>query len=224
MTKTSRGVAGLLLLAALLGGLAVTVAYGFSVEYADTAATALETAIRTVGDWWFTIAIVAVPAALAALLRRTTRVVLAAVLVVGLTVLGVGAGAVLGAQEKYERYPATPNCTAELDRGPAMPVTQAAQRAYESIEHPAPFSGGGSSGVDGCSSQLMVRDDDPTDHYRSALPGAGWKIVSDTDLMLRAEHDDEAFELTQDEFGDWTVWIGPRDLASPDTHNGRVGA
>ena len=222
--RTSRGAVALLLAAAALGGLTVLVAYGFATEYADTSAPAAETAVRSIGDWWFAVAVTAVPALVAAVVRRTPAVLVAGGVVVALTLLGVGAGAVLGAQQKYERYPATPNCTDEFDGGPAMAVTQAAQRAYESIEHPAPFSGGGSSGEVGCASELMVRgEEDPADHYRTALRDAGWTVTVDTDVVLRAEQREQAFELAQDAGGAWTVWIGPRALEAPSDQDGRVG-
>jgi hypothetical protein len=219
------GVIAALLGAVALGGLTVTVGYGFATEYGDTGAPALEVAWRTVQSWSIGVGLTAAVAVGAALSARGSRpVALAAAAVVAGTALGLAAGGVLGTEAKYARYPTVPNCTDEFDGGPAMPVTRAAQRELEGLHHPAPFSGGGSSGVDGCSSELMMRDgEDPGPHYRTALPDAGWTVVTDTDEVLVAEKADQAFELALDDVGSWTVWVGPKGRSAPDLEEGQAG-
>ena len=214
-----------LVLAVMLGGLTVTIGYGFTVEYGDTSAPALEAAWHTVRDWAFGVGLTAAVALGAALSARRLRwVTVVALGVVAGTVLGLAVAGVVGTAAKYARYPDVPNCTDEFDGGPAMPVTRAAQRGFEAIEHPAPFSGGGSSGVDGCSSELMLRDgQDAGPHYRTALPADGWTIVTDTDEVLRAEKAGQAFELTLDDVGSSTVWIGPEGLGRRVLEDGQVG-
>ena len=91
-------------------------------------------------------------------------------------------GAAVGVEQKLGRYPASPHCTAEFTTGPAVPVVRAAQAAFEELDHPGPFGGGGSSGVDGCSSEVMVADGvDPRPAYRRTLAAHGWAIESDAE-------------------------------------------
>ena len=117
-------------------------------------------------------------------LRATSEVTspatVTSVVVVGATLVAVPGGAVLGVRQKFDRYPDLPSCTAGFRAGPALPVVRAAQAGFAELDHPGPFSGGGSSGVDGCSSQLMVdaRVDVPA-VYRQTLIEAGWRIGHD---------------------------------------------
>ena len=197
-----------------------------SVEYADTGAPALVTAWDSVRAWFVGIPLTGVVALGAALTARGSQrqAALVAAGLVAATVLGTAVAGVVGARVKYDRYPATPDCTDQFDGGPAMPVTRASQQAFEELDHPAPFSGGGSSGIDGCSSELMVRDgEDPTRHYRAALAAQGWTVVTDNDALLRAEKHGQAFDLTVDDVGMWTVWIGPEGLQQRSLEDGQVG-
>jgi hypothetical protein len=214
----------LLVLAAVFGGLTVSVAYGFALEYGDTGAGRWRSAIDGLRWWWFGVAVVAVLALGAVRLDSRSVPVrsAAAVLVLG-TLVATGAGAAVGVEQKLARYPATPHCTAELTSGPAVPVVRAAQAAYEELDHPGPFSGGGSSGVDGCSSEVMVADGvDPRPAYRRTLAVHGWAIESDGDDRLRAVRGQEAFELSATD-GMWTVWIGPARLDEQRLDEGEVG-
>jgi hypothetical protein len=220
----SRSALVLLVLAAVFGGLTVSVAYGFALEYGDTGAGWWGSAMDALRWWWFGVAIVAV-LALGALRLASPSVLVrsaAAVLVLG-TLVGTGVGAAVGVEQKLGRYPATPDCTAELTSGPAVPVVRAAQAAYEELDHPGPFSGGGSSGVDGCSSEVMVDDGfDPRPAYRRTLASHGWTIESDSADRLRAVRDQESFELSSTD-GRWIVWIGPAGLAERPLDEGEVG-
>ncbi|CAA9366497.1 MAG: hypothetical protein AVDCRST_MAG34-2992 [uncultured Nocardioidaceae bacterium] len=231
-TVPSTGRAGLgaalaLITGAVLTTMLITLVYGLTMEYGDTGQPAAETAIGAVGDWAPGIAIAAVPVLIALLLaRRTPRqrmITVASCVVAGLLVAGVPAAAMLGAHEKYQRYPAAPVCTDGFSAGPAVPVTRAAQTAFERISHPAPFGGGGSSGVDGCATQLMARHDvDVRAHYQGTLPAEGWRVVTDDVEMLRAVRGRQTFELTQDG-STWWVWIGPSDSSGAGLGEGVVG-
>jgi hypothetical protein len=214
---------GLLAAAAALGSGTVLLAHGLAAEYADTGAPSLAVARSAVGDWWVPLAVVGVLAAGAGLSARAAGVWAAAAALLAVAVVGVGAGAAVGAAQKYARYPVVPDCVGEFDGGPAQPVVEAAQRGFEEIDHPGPFSGGGSSGVDGCSTQLMVRPGvEPVEHYLEALPAAGWRVVADTGRTLRAVDDGRAFELEADGDG-WWVWIGPRARRDRPAGEGLVG-
>jgi hypothetical protein len=213
----------LLVLAVVVGALTVSVAYGFALEYGDTGTGRWRSALDGLRWWWFGVAIVAVLAAGAVLLSRGSLPLrsAAAVLVAG-TLAGTGVGAAIGTEQKLDRYPATPGCTAELTSGPAVPVVRAAESAFEELDHPGPFTGGGSSGIDGCSSELVVRDGtDPRPAYRRSLAEHGWTVERDDD-RLRAVRDGQALELTRSD-GAWTVWIGPAHLEERPLGDGEVG-
>jgi hypothetical protein len=214
----------LLVLATLFCALTVTVAYGFAVEYGDTAAGRWQSAIDGVRWWWFGVAIVAVLTLGALRLASGSLVVRSAtvVLVLG-SLVGTGAGAAIGTEQKLSRYPAVPRCTAEFTSGPAVLVVRSAQAAFEELDHPAPFSGGGSSGVDGCSSEVMVADGvDPRPAYRRTLAAHGWRLESDRSGRLRAVRGRQAFELSPTD-GMWIVWIGPDRLDEQPLDEGEVG-
>lgn len=214
--STSRrgGAVALLLAAGILGGLAVTVAYGVSAEYGDTAEATWSIASGAVLSWSPALLLVALVGALAsAVARRALVMVLAAILVV-VTGSGVAGGSVLGVQAKYDMYEATPGCAGDTDAGPltgpAAPVLRRAEAEFAAIDHPGPFTGGGRAGVNGCESGLVLRDGvDPATAYRDALPEAGWDVVADDAGSLQAEKGNVGFRLRHREDG-WVVWIGPR--------------
>jgi hypothetical protein len=217
------GVTAALALALVVAGLTVTVGYGFATEYADASARPLEAAWWTVRSWSLGIVLAATVAFGAALSVRSRAVTVVAVVLVGGTVVTLGVAGVLGATAKYDRYPVVPDCIGEFDAGPALRVVRAAQRAFEELDHPAPFSGGGRSGGDGCSSELMVRDEEsPVPGYRAGLSANGWDVVTDTGPLVRAKRDGEAFELFRGEGGAWTVWIGPSRLGERAAGDGQV--
>jgi hypothetical protein len=214
-----------LVLAAALGGLTVMVATGLAAEYGDTSASQAEVAWTSLRSWALGLVLTAAVAGAGAWLARGSRLVagVAAGIVV-VTCVGVPVGSVLGVQQKLERYGAVPDCTDGFSRGPAVPATEAAQEGFESLDHPGVFAGGGSAGVDGCSTQLMTRGGvDVREHYRGLLPQAGWVITSDTDGMLRATKDSQAFEVTSPGVGTWEIWIGPSELERQPLDEGQVG-
>ncbi|MBE4719009.1 hypothetical protein [Pseudarthrobacter sp. AB1] len=64
------------------------------------------------------------------------------------------------------------------------------QRAFDSIEHIGYFSGGGMSGVGGCTRGFVLSGDvDVLQRYRAALPAAGWEVVEDDGRHLPAQLD-----------------------------------
>lgn len=225
--RLARSAVALLVLATLLGGLTVSVAYGFALEYGDTGMNRWQTALEGLRWWWFGVAIVAVLAFGALRLAWGSLLVRSAAvgLVLG-TIVGTGAGAAIGAEQKLRRLPETPSCTDEFTSGPAVPVVRAAQSAFEQLDHPGPFTGGGSSGVDGCSSELVIPDGaDPRPAYRLSLAEHRWAVERDAGGVLRAVRDGQAFELSGGAggAGGWTVWIGPANLEERLLEEGEVG-
>jgi hypothetical protein len=198
------------------------VAYGFALEYGDTGAGWWQSALDGLRWWWFGVAVVAVLAAGALRVAWSSVAVrsVAAVLVAG-ALVGTAVGSAVGTEQKHARLPGTPNCTSEFTSGPAVPVVRAAEAAFEELDHPGPFTGGGSSGVDGCSSQLVLPDGtDPRPAYRATLPDHGWTVERD-DAVLRAVRGGQAFELSSGE-GRWTVWIGPARAGERRLDDGEV--
>lgn len=222
--RSVRAATALLVLALLFGALTVSVAYGFALEYGDSGAGRWRGAVDGLRWWWFGVAIVAVLGFGALRLARGSMLVRStAIGLVLCTFAGTGVGAAIGVEQKHARHPRTPSCTDELVSGPAVPVVRAAQAAYEELDHPGPFSGGGSSGVDGCSSGLVVRDGtDPRPAYRDSLAESGWTVQTGSDEVLRAVRGGQAFELSRSA-GGWEVWIGPADLEEALLAEGEVG-
>ena len=218
----------MILLCGLTGALLVSIAFGFSAEYADTGADAFTLAASTLRDWAMFLVVpgaFAVAALAAARRHARLRVTAVTALVLTFTTAGIAGGGVLGAAAKYERYPTVPSCTDEFTGGPAYPVVHAAQDAYDELAHPGPFSGGENTGLGGCESQLMVRGDvDPVEAYRTELADTGWRVTDGASgESLRAVRDSQAFELTRGNHGDWWVWIGPRDPSRRQLDEGQVG-
>ena len=217
----------LLVLSAGVAWLVVTVSYGLALEYGDIAATQMDIAAKSFRDWGFGIVVVvglaggAVVAARRSRGRRTIRVIAAVVVVV--TVVGVPAGAVLGVQQKFHGYPDLPSCAGGFGTSPAAPVVAAAQARFVELDHPGRFSGGGSAGVDGCLTQLAVRQDvDVPAAYRSTLVATGWRIGQDDPDLVTATRDGQAFEASRDRDGSWWVWIGPKGLHTQPSQPGEV--
>lgn len=217
----------LLLATATLASLVVSVSYGLALEYGDTTATAAQATARSFRDWGLGILLVTGLSAWAIAAARGSRgrraISVTAALAAALTLVGVPAGAVVGAQQKFARYPDLPSCTDGFRTGPAVPVVRAAQAGFSELDHPGPFSGGGSSGIDGCSSQLMVHDHvDVPAAYRSTLVGNGWRISHDGQRLVAATKKGQDFEAARDRGGSWWVWIGPAGLEAQPTRPGEV--
>ena len=153
----------LLLLTIVLAVLVVDISYGLALEYGDTDAPGARIALQSLRDWGIGIVLVVGFASWVVAAARRSRgrkaMSVTAAMAVVVTLVGVPYGAVLGVQEKLEAYPDLPSCTDGFRAGPAVPIVRAAQAGFAELDHPGPFSGGGSSGIDGCSTQLMVPED-----------------------------------------------------------------
>jgi hypothetical protein len=221
------GAVVLLALTAALAFLVVNVSYGVALEYGDTAAADARIAARSFRDWGGGIVLVigfagwVVAAGRRSRGRRAMTVTAAVAVVVAL--IGVPAGAVLGVHQKFDRYADLPSCTDEFRSGPAVPVVRAAQDGFAGLDHPGPFSGGGSSGIDGCSTQLMVPEHvDVLIFYRDRLIDSGWRISHVERNLVAARKDGQEFEASRDQDGSWWVWIGPAGRHSHPTEPGEV--
>ena len=116
-----------------------------------------------------------------------------------------------------------PSCTDGFRTGPAVPVDRAAQAGFAERDHPGPFSGGGLSGVEGCSTQLMLDDHvDVRALYRGTLVDNGWRISHDKPDLVAATKNGQGFEASRDRDDSWWVWIGPAGLQSEPTQPGEV--
>lgn len=196
--------------------LVVSVSYGMGREYGDTSAADAVVAGRALRDWAFGVILVAGLGAVVVVTARGSRgrraLTLAAALAVVVTLVGVPVSAVIGVHQKFAGFPRVPSCTDGSSGGPAGPVVRAAQDAFEEIDHPGPFSGGGEAGMDGCASQLMLDDEvDVPTAYRGALRAAGWRPGRLEPGLVEATKGDQRFEASLDRHGAWWVRIGPVD-------------
>ncbi|WP_307000023.1 hypothetical protein [Arthrobacter sp. V1I7] len=113
--------------------------------------------------------------------------------------------------QRIEKFDSTPQCVSEGSGEPMATVERESQRAFDSIENIGYFDGGGASGVGGCHRRFAISEDvDVLQHYRSALPEAGWEMVEDDGRHLRAQHDGLAFDVMPCP-GGGVVWAGSDD-------------
>lgn len=216
---SGRRATGWVLLAVTVGlaALLVGVAHGLAREYADPVASASRLALDSWRSWGLGLALVGAAATGTVAASRGVRssrtvggLALAALVV---AIVGVPVGTVVGAQQRRAALPVVPSCTAGFTSGPAVPVVRAAQRTFDSLRHPGAFTGGGSSGVDGCSSELVVAPDvDVVAAYRASLSEAGWRLGPSRRDRLAATRDGQAV-VVEREAGVWTVWAGPQTSA-----------
>ena len=208
--------APVLLLAAtvLVGLLVVAVSSALAREYADVRAEDTTVAVGALRDWAPGQLLVTVLGAFVALTARGSRgrraLTLAAASSVLLTLVAVPALAVVGVHRKYDAMPRVPACTQGFTGGPAVPVVRAAQDGFDELDHPGPFGGGGTSGLDGCTSQLMTRADvDVVAAYRRVLPAAGWRLGTVRPDRVAATRDGLRFTASLDRDEVWWVRVGP---------------
>lgn len=206
--------AGLLVVESGLAALGVLFHYGLTVEYGDVTHSALEglRAGFTVGTGAVALVLVGVVGLVALVVSSRLWMRLLAAAIPVLMVIGMFALTPAALREKLAvQYDATPQCVSDEDMGPG-PGTRAAresQRAFESIDHVGHFGGGGGSGVGGCDRPFVLTDDvEVLPHYRSALPGAGWRVVEDHEDRLVAERDGMAFVVVTCDQGGGVVWAG----------------
>ncbi len=217
---TGRMVGGAVALAlgAVLTGFGVFVHYGVTAEYANVKDSAFEatlSAFTPAGVGGIALVLVGAVALVAFVVSPRPGMRVAALLLPVALVLGMVAVTPAALKEKLRvQYRPTPQCASFADpkeRGPGVRAERESQQAFESIDHVGLFGGGGASGVGGCDRTFVVMDEDldVLEHYRAALPRAGWRIVQNEGAHLRAERDRMAFEVVM--CGeDGVVWAGRR--------------
>lgn len=213
--RNTRSVAavGLLAVEAALAVLGVLVHYGFTAEYGDVTSSGLAGFREgfTAGIGGLALGIVGAAAVVTALVSpgRWTRATAVAIPV--LMVAAMLAVTPLALQNKVDvQYDASPQCLTGEDptTGPGADAARESQAAFDSIDHVGYFGGGGGSGIGGCDRGFVLLEDvDVLQHYRAALPEAGWAIDEDDDQHLRAERDGMAFEVALCDHGG-VVWAG----------------
>jgi hypothetical protein len=214
MTGRVVAAAVLLVIEAALGLLAVLVHQGFMAMYGDITDTAFEGLIwgLTAGPAGVALGLVAVVAVFGLVASSRLWMKLTAVSIPILVLLGMLAVTPSALEQKTERqFGSSPQCTTEGTDEPMATADRESQRAFDSIEHIGYFSRGGMSGVGGCARWFVLSEDaDVLQHYRAALPEAGWKVVEDDGHHLRAEREGRAFEVVPCP-GGGAVWTGSED-------------
>lgn len=207
--------AGVLVVEAGLAVVGVLFHHGFTKEYGDVTSLAVD------GWRWRSsgglggVGMVAVVALVAVSVVRQRWARLAAV---AIPVLMLGAVLVVTPAALREKlatqFSDAPQCVSAdfTAPGPGADAARASQQAFDAVEHVGHFGGGGGSGVVGCDRPfLLVEEVDALEHYRAALPEAGWRVVEDEADRLRAERDGMAFEVVLCGRGG-VVWAGPAGL------------
>jgi hypothetical protein len=213
MPVTGRVVAAgvLLVIEGALALLAVLVHQGFLAVYGDVTDTAFEGLIwgLTAGPAGMALGLVAVVAVFGFVLSPRLWMKLTAVAIPVIVLLGMLAVTASALGQKTERqFGSTPQCVTEGSDEPMATADRESQQAFDSIEHIGYFSSGGISSVGGCARWFVLSGDtDVLQHYRAALPEAGWKVVEDDGRHLRAERDGLAFEVRPCP-GGGAVWTG----------------
>ncbi|MEJ1191866.1 hypothetical protein [Pseudarthrobacter sp. CCNWLW207] len=213
MTGRAVSVVVLLAVEAGLALLAVLIHSGFMAVYGRVADTAFEglTWGLTAGPSGMALGLVAVVAVVGLVLSPRLWMRLTAVAIPVLLLLVMLAVTPLALAQKIGKYDSSPQCVTEGTDEPMASADREAQRAFDSIEHIGLYSGGGMSGVVGCSRGFAISEDvDVLQHYRSALPEAGWEVVEDDGRHLRAHHEGLAFEVMPCP-GGGIVWAGSED-------------
>lgn len=213
---TGRGVSVAVLLAveAGLALLAILVHQGFMAMYGDVTGGAFEALTwgLTAGPSGLAFGLVAVVAVIGLLLATRLWMRLTAVAIPVLMLIGMFAVTPSALGQRLEaQFDSTPQCMIEGTAEPMATADRESQRAFDSIQHIGHFSGGGMSGVAGCSRGFVLSGNvDVLQHYRAALPAAGWQVVEDDGRHLRAHHDGAAFEVVPCPRGG-VVWAGSDD-------------
>ncbi|ALV40619.1 hypothetical protein AU252_05075 [Pseudarthrobacter sulfonivorans] len=213
MTGRAVSVVVLLAVEAVLALLAVLVHSGFMAVYGRVADTAFEGLAwgLTAGPSGMALGPVAVVAVVGLVLSPRLWMRLTAVAIPVLMLLVMLAVTPLALGQKIGKYDSSPQCVIEGMDEPMASADRESQRAFDSIEHIGLYSGGGMSGVGGCSRGFAISEDvDVLQHYRSALPEAGWEVVEDDGRHLRAHHEGLAFEVMPCP-GGGIVWAGSED-------------
>ena len=187
-TGTAIGVV-LLVVEVVVAVLGVLIAYVFTAEYGDITTSTLDA--MTSGFVWLPLLLVGAAAVGAVLAStrswmRVTAVAIPVLMVVGMLVVFPAA---LASKMEVQYDADGPQC------GGSEGVAEA-QRAFDSIVHVGFFGGGGGEGEGGCFRTFIPEGKvDVLQHYRAALPRAGWTVVESEGQRLRAEREGMAFEV-----------------------------
>ena len=216
MPVTGRVVSAVVLLvvAAGLALLAVLVHYEFMKMYGDVGGTAFAglTWGLTAGPSGMALGVVVVVAMFGLVISPRLWMRLTAVAIPVLMLLGMFAvtPVALGQRLKVQ-FESTPQCVSEGSEEPMASADRESQRAFDSIEHIGHFSGGGMSGVGGCTGGCgLAGDGAGLQHSRAARPAAGGAVVEDDGRHLRAQLDGRAFDVMPCP-GGGVVWAGSDD-------------
>ncbi len=215
MTGRAVAVVVLLVIGAGLALLAVLVHYEFMRIYGDVSGTAFEglTWGLTAGPSGLAFGLVAVVAVIGLMLSTRRWMRLTAVAIPVLMLIGMFAVTPSALGQKMEKqFVSAPQCVTEGTDEPMATADRESQRAFDSIEHIGHFKGGGGmSGVAGCTRWFVLSGDvDVLQHYRAALPAAGWEVVEDDGRHLRAHLNGRAFDVMPCP-GGGVIWAGSDD-------------
>ena len=204
----------LLIIGAGLALLAVLVHYGFMAMYGGVTDTAFEgfTWGLTAGPSGLALSLVMVVVLIGFVLSTRRWMRLTAVAIPVLMLLGMFAVTPAALGQKMEtQFVSAPQCVIEDTDEPMASADRESQQAFDSISHIGHFRGGGISGVGGCTRWFVLSEDaDVLQHYRAALPAAGWEVVEDDGRRLRAQRDGLAFEAMPCPAGG-VVWAGSEE-------------
>lgn len=212
-TSTRRRITVVVLLAveSAFALLAVLVHHAFTAEYGNVTDTALRGLVwgLTAGLSGVALIPVMVLGVIALILSRQRWMRITALAIPILMLLGMLAVTPWAQRQKIEtQLASTPQCLSTDSSGPGAAAEGESQRIFDSIEHIGHFSGGGASGEGGCDRSFVIsKDVDVLQHYREALPAAGWEVIEDDGRHLRAQRDGLAFEVTLCSEGG-VVWAG----------------
>ncbi len=217
MPATGRTVSAavLLVIGAGLALLAVLVHYGFMAMYGDVTGSAFEglTWGLAAGPSGLALGLVLVVALTGLMLSTRRWMRLTAVAIPVLMLIGMFAVTPLALGQKMEKqFVSAPQCVTEGTGEPMATADRESQQVFDSIAHIGQFKGGGGmSGVAGCTRWFVLSGDaDVLQHYRAALPAAGWEVVEDDGRHLRAHLDGRAFDVTPCP-GGGVIWAGSED-------------
>lgn len=204
----------LLVIGAGLGLLAVLVHYSFMAMYGDVTGSAFEglTWGLTAGPSGLALGLVLVVALIGFVLSTKQWMRLTAVAIPVLMLIGMFAVTPFALGQKMEKqFVSAPQCVTEGTDEPMATADRESQQAFDSIEHIGHFKGGGMSGVAGCTRWFVLSGDvDVLQHYRAALPAAGWEVVEDDGRHLRAHLNGRAFDVMPCP-GGGVIWAGSDD-------------
>lgn len=209
---------GVLVVEAGLAVLGVLVHYSFTAEYGDVTDLAEGWRSRLssgVGVMPLGLVVLAALVSVSVAAQRWARLAAVAIpILMAVALVAVTPPALR--QKLVSQYDDAPQCVDALSEEPAGPGTDAAresQEAFDSVEHVGHFGGGGAIGVVGCDQPfLLIEDVEVLQHYRAALPRAGWRVVEDDTRHLRAERGRLAFEVVVCGRGG-VVWAGNADIS-----------